>query len=80
MFNQGVNYKLEARTYMERGTGPSQMFSAKLPGAKDVGDAAFVKCYGSDKSKWKFNTECCAYNRQSTTCKKAKPASTLVTV
>ncbi len=44
------------------------MFGQQLPGAKDVGDANWVKCYGSDKSKWPFNTQCCAYNRQSINC------------
>jgi hypothetical protein len=53
---------------MERGAGPYRMFGQQLPGAKDVGDANWVKCYGSDKSKWPFNTQCCAYNRQSINC------------
>lgn len=49
------------------------MWGAKLPGAVQDGQTAYEKCYGSDKLEWKFNTQCCAYNRQSTDCK-SQPA------
>lgn len=58
---------------MERGQGPHDMFKSGLPGAVSTGQAAFEKCYGSDRTKWPFNTQCCAYNRQSTTCKSPSP-------
>jgi len=58
---------------MERGQGPHDMFANGLPGAISQGQAAFEKCYGSDKSKWPFNTQCCAYNRQSTSCQTSPP-------
>merc|ERR1712176_1226190 len=43
-------------------------FASGLPGAISTGQAAFEKCYGSDKSQWPFNTNCCAYNRQDISC------------
>jgi hypothetical protein len=49
------------------------MFGGKLPGAVKDGQTAYEKCYGSDKSGWKFNTQCCAYNRQATDCKGTPP-------
>lgn len=54
---------------MERGRGAHDMFTQALPGAAQTGQMAYEKCYGSDKSAWKFNTRCCAYNRQDTDCK-----------
>lgn len=58
---------------MERGQGPHDMFakpsSGDITNSIKTGNAAFEKCYGSDKSKWVFNTECCAYSRTSVTCK-----------
>lgn len=54
------------------------MFGSKLKadakGTKSAGDAAYEKCYGSDKAGWKFNTACCAYARSATTCSKTPPS------
>jgi len=60
--------KIGNQTFMERGKGPHDMFK----GTKDAvskGQKKYEECVGSDKTKWTFNTQCCAYNRQSTTCK-----------
>jgi hypothetical protein len=79
VYNNGANYGLDAQIFMERGQGPSRMFSAQLPGARAVGDANFEKCYGSDKTKWPFNTQCCAYSGQDIPCPaKALSPNTLV--
>jgi hypothetical protein len=64
-----VYNKYNNTIFMERGQGPHDMFAQQLPGAISQGDSLWEGCYGSDKSKWPFNTACCAYNQQSATCK-----------
>lgn len=54
---------------MERGQGPHDMFAQQPSSVFSTGDSLFESCYGSDKTKWPFNTACCAYNRQAATCK-----------
>jgi len=63
-----VYTKYGNQTHMLRGQGPYNLFVSSLPNAMEAGQRAFEKCYGSDKSKWPFNTACCAYKMGSTTC------------
>ena len=45
---------------MNKGQGPYTFMMQDLD--KDIkdGDARFQKWFGDDKSKWPFNTQCCA--------------------
>lgn len=64
MFNQGFAHGIENITFMEYGDGPAASFGAALPAIREKADEEWVKCVGSDNSKWPFNTGCCTYNNQ----------------
>ena len=48
------------RTFMNKGAGPMQQFTSGLAANVVKGDKNYAAMFGSDKSKWIFNTECCA--------------------
>lgn len=60
------------RTYMEKGQGPYQMMQAEIDDAVKKIDSNWAIKFGTDKTKWPFDTLCCAtptYRRMAI-CKK----------
>ena len=57
--------------YMQRGWGPNEMFWGYDGGAANataIGLKNWIGLHGEDRSKWPFNTNCCAYSRQDCGC------------
>lgn len=49
------------RTFMNKGYGPYQFFTMEsLPDLIAAGDANWAGWFGTNRSSWPFNTECCA--------------------
>lgn len=47
-------------TYMQKGVGPHNFFKQNAAKYVAQGDKLWVEWWGSDKTKWPFNTQCCA--------------------
>lgn len=59
-------------TYMEKGAGPYQMMMAEIDDAVTKIKANWALKFGTDKTKWPFDTLCCATEtyRRMAICKK----------
>lgn len=55
---------------MNKGSGPMRQLLADMDKNVPIGDANWATWFGQDKSKWVFNTECCAdqVNYQNAKC------------
>ena len=52
--------RYENRTFMNKGQGPMDQMMNDLDNLVSSGDASWKSWFGEDKSKWIFNTACCA--------------------
>lgn len=52
--------RYDNRTFLNKGSGPMQNMLANMASLVKAGDANWASWFGTDKSKWIFNTECCA--------------------
>ena len=48
------------RTFLNKGKGPMTQLLANLDANVVTGDKEWSQMFGDDKSKWPFNTACCA--------------------
>lgn len=64
--------------YMNQGENPYQTFTSKLPAAVGIGNAAWQTLWGSNRSHWPFNTDCCAYQHQRGSCASLVPSASCV--
>lgn len=59
-YNEAADYGLPAHTFMQRGNIPMNRFGKAMPKSAKTALQNWKKCYGTDQSKWPFNTRCCA--------------------
>lgn len=45
---------------MNKGQGPMSQMLSNIDSLVETGDTNWIGWFGSDKSKWPFDTECCA--------------------
>lgn len=52
--------RYDNRTFLNKGSGPMQFMLANTASLVKTGDTNWQNWFGADKSKWIFNTACCA--------------------
>lgn len=69
--------RYEGRTFLTKGQGPMNMLLKDMATYVKAGDAHWESWFGKDKSKWIFNTKCCATstNYQHASCTAADSSS-----
>jgi len=51
------------RTFLNKDKGPMQFMLQDMPKYVKIGDENWSRWFGTDKSKWIFNTKCCATDK-----------------
>jgi len=59
-YNEAADYGLPPHTFMQRGDTPARQFVKAMPKSAKIALKNWEKCYGTERSKWPFNTRCCA--------------------